>query len=176
MRRIALVGLFCLVTLAACRGSNPAASQAYQTFIKQLRAAGATVVETQEHDPDDFSGEDHHLTVNDGWVEVWAYATAEDASSDAARLSPDGGTFRRDNSITIYDWAASAYFAPHYYQKDRLIVLYVGGDSQLRTLLTHLLGAQFAGRAFEPLTRQQEASSRVRNDDFAFAQKRNAQE
>jgi hypothetical protein len=149
MRWMALVGLFCLVRLAACGGSNPAASQAYQAFSKQLRAAGATVVETQERYPGDFSGEAHHLTVNDGWVDVWAYATAEDASADAAHLSPDGGTFRRDNSITIIDWAAGASF--QYYQKDRLIVFlivfYEGTDSHLRALLIHLLGSPFAGRS-----------------------------
>lgn len=119
MRWRALVGLFCLVTLTACGGSNPAASQAYQTFVKQLRAAGTTVGETQEHYQDNFSGEDHHLTVNDGWVEVWAYATAEDASADAAHLSPDGGTFQRDHFVSISDWAADASF--QYYRKDRLI-------------------------------------------------------
>lgn len=82
-----MVGLFCLVTLTACGGPNPAASQAYQAFVKQLRAAGASVVEDQERYASDFSGEDYHLTVNAGWVEVYAYATPEEANADAAHLS-----------------------------------------------------------------------------------------
>ncbi len=146
MRWRAVVGLFCLVILSACGGPNPVASQAYQAFTKQLRAAGATVVEDQQRYASDFSGEDHHLTVNAGWVEVYAYATPEAANADAAHLSPDGGTFSRDHSVSISDWV----IPPHFYKKDRLIVLYVGRDSQLRAPLTRLLGPQFAGWAEEP--------------------------
>lgn len=141
MRWIVLVGLFCLVTLAACGGPNPDAQQAYQAFVKQLRAACASVVEDQERYISDFSGEDHHLTVNAGWVEVYAYPTPAEANADAAHLSPDGGTFQRDHSVSISDWA----IPPHFYKKDRLIVLYVGYDNQVRALLTRLLGPQFAG-------------------------------
>jgi hypothetical protein len=111
MQWIALVGLYCLVTLATSSGSNPAASQAYQTFVKQLRRAAATVVETQEHYPGEFSGEAHHLTVNGSRVDVWAYVTAEDASADAAHLSPDGGTFQCDNAVSFICWAAACPFS-----------------------------------------------------------------
>jgi hypothetical protein len=76
----------------------------------------------------------HHLTVNAGWIEVYAYATSEEANAD-------DGTFRRDHSVSVSDWA----IPPHFYKKDRLIVLYTGKDSQIRALLTHFLDLQFAG-------------------------------
>ncbi len=109
--------------------------------VTQLRVARATVVEDQERYTSDFSSEGHHLTVNAGWIEVYAYATSEEANADAAHLSPDDGTFRRDHSVSVSDWA----IPPHFYKKDRLIVLYTGKDSQIRALLTHFLDLQFAG-------------------------------
>jgi len=36
--------------------------------------------------------------------------------------------------------------APHFYRKDRLLVLYVGGSEQVRKALETILGPQFAGQ------------------------------
>ena len=152
MRRSAAIGwlwLYCsaLSVLVGCGGPNPAApnpttQDPYQAFVKQLRAAGASVVENNEKFAPGFSGEVHRLTVNGSSVDVYVYATPEDASADAARITPDGGTFLGDNSGTIFERSAP----PHFYKKNRLIVLYVGTDSQLLGLLTSLLGPQFAGQ------------------------------
>jgi len=36
--------------------------------------------------------------------------------------------------------------APHFYKTGRIIVLYVGSDEQILTLLQSVMGAQFAGQ------------------------------
>ncbi len=152
MQRSAVIGLamallLCLGVLVGCGGPNPAAPNhaaqgAYQAFVKQLRAAGASVVETDQKPLSEFSGEVHRLMVNGSCVDVFAWATPENASDDAAHLSPDGGTFSKDNTFSISDWG----MPPHFYKKNQLIVLYAGTDSQLLGLLTSLLGPQFAGQ------------------------------
>ena len=35
---------------------------------------------------------------------------------------------------------------PHFFRKERVIVLYLGTDAKVLAVLTELLGAQFAGR------------------------------
>lgn len=59
------------------------------------------------------------------------------AEEDAQQLGPDGNP--RTSMIT---WVAP----PHFFRKQRLIVLYVGDDAAVTTLLTDALGPQFAGR------------------------------
>ncbi len=59
------------------------------------------------------------------------------AAEDAAQIEPDG------NPKTMrISWIAP----PHFFRKERVIVLYVGSDSTVLALLTELLGPQFAGK------------------------------
>jgi len=127
-----------LIGVAACTHTSGAG---YQAFVKQLRAAGATVVEVSNNGTFPLSGDGHHITVNGGWVEVYEYVTLQDANADAAHISADGSTFRYGNSVSIYD----GVLPNHFYKKDVLIVFYTGTDSQVLKLLTNLLGPQFAG-------------------------------
>ena len=109
MQRSALFGLviallLCFGALVGCGGvhpaiPNPAAQDAYQAFVKQLRLAGTVVVETDQKPLSEFSGEVHQLIVNGSQVDVFAYATSQDANADAAHLSPMGAPF---NVATLF--------------------------------------------------------------------------
>ena len=70
-------------------------------------------------------------------IQVYEYASADPAESDAAQIEPDGNL-----RTTIIEWVAP----PHFYRAERLIVLYVGEDETTLALLSELLGPQFAGR------------------------------
>lgn len=59
------------------------------------------------------------------------------AEEDAQQIGPDGNP--RTSMIT---WVAP----PHFFRKERLIVLYIGDDPAVVRLLTAALGPQFAGR------------------------------
>jgi len=67
---------------------------------------------------------------------------AQVAQEDASRISRDGTSATTPTGVvhTTYDGP------PHLFRRERVIVLYVGDDAIVITLLTELLGAQFAGR------------------------------
>ena len=72
-----------------------------------------------------------------GDLQLFEYGSASAAGADGKRISPDGfgvGT-------THVDWVAP----PHFFLKGRVMVLYVGSDSAVLSLLQSLLGPQFAG-------------------------------
>ncbi len=58
------------------------------------------------------------------------------AQADAAQIQPNGQP--KTMSVT---WTGP----PHFFHKERVIVIYVGNDSQLLRELSKLLGPQFAG-------------------------------
>lgn len=58
------------------------------------------------------------------------------AEADASQLGPDGSP-----PTMMITWVAP----PHFFRKDRVIVLYTGTDQAVITVLTEALGPQFAG-------------------------------
>jgi hypothetical protein len=70
-------------------------------------------------------------------VQLFEYGTAAAAASDAHQIRADGS----GNSNTIVDWVAP----PHFFVKGRVLVIYVGNDRGVVSLLSSLLGSQFAG-------------------------------
>lgn len=78
------------------------------------------------------------IAIDADQVQVLEYADERSARADAARISPDGGTVGNSH----VDWIAP----PHFYRTGRLLVLYVGNRTDVKTALEGLLGPQFAGR------------------------------
>ncbi len=107
------------------------------SLIDHLRAANATVVPTGTVAQPFFSVTGQIITVNGEQVQVYEYTNDDGANTDAARISPDGGTI--GNSMV--DWIAP----PHFYKKGQLIVLCVGTSTSLMKVLESTLGAQLAG-------------------------------
>jgi hypothetical protein len=70
-------------------------------------------------------------------VQVFVFADEAAAHAAATTVPPDGSTFK----TMVVDWMAP----PHFYQRGRIIALYVGTDAATVQLLTSLLGQQFAG-------------------------------
>jgi len=71
-------------------------------------------------------------------LQIFEYGSASAASADAHQIRADGS----GNATTIVDWVAP----PHLYLKGRVLVIYVGSDPAVLSLLQSLLGPQFAGR------------------------------
>jgi hypothetical protein len=78
-----------------------------------------------------------------GRVQVFEYATTGALEADAATISPDG--FRI--GLTHIDWIAK----PHFFKNSRLIVNYVGCNTETIGLLEVVVGPQFAGGPVGPL-------------------------
>ena len=61
------------------------------------------------------------------------------AEADAKKFAPDG-TLADPGAVIAYDGP------PHLYRRERVIAIYAGSDPAVTSLLTRLLGPQFAGR------------------------------
>ena len=79
------------------------------------------------------------IAVESDQVQVFEYADERSAATDAARVSPDGGSVGGTQIL----WIAP----PHFYRRGRLLVLYVGSRADIRAVLEQVLGPQFAGRS-----------------------------
>lgn len=84
-----------------------------------------------------FSVSGTDIAVDTATVQVYEYADETTASSDAATIMANGYIVGNK----ALDWAAP----PHFFQNDRLIVVYVGSDETLLDSLEETFGAQVAG-------------------------------
>ncbi len=142
------LALLCAVSLA-CGETDPPMGPSpgeggpgpgTDNLIAALQAAGASVVRAEvlpRSSNPFFSVESTRLTVNGHNVNVWEYATSAEADAQAALISPNGAEI--GNSIV--DWIGP----PHFYRGSQLIVLYVGREESLLSLLQDVLGPQIAG-------------------------------
>ncbi len=113
-----------------------------EVLMMDLRSTGADVERSGTVSQPFFSVEGHLLTVKGETVQVFAYATIDEANAEAAGISPDGSSFQREGAATIVTWIEP----PHFFRRTVLLVLYVGGSNKVVGALEEVLGAQFAGR------------------------------
>lgn len=76
-------------------------------------------------------------------VQVFEYQAADEAQAAAAQVTPDGSAVASGDEMTRVDWVST----PHFYHRDRLIVVYVGDDDGVLDILDGTLGGPFAGAA-----------------------------
>ncbi len=110
----------------------------YVSLIDNLRVNNATVIPEGEIEQPFFSVTGFSIQVNSSSVQVFEYNTAEDAEADASFVSSDGSSIGTSMPFWVDD--------PHFYYKEKIIVLYVGDDPAIEELLESVLGSQFAGR------------------------------
>jgi mono/diheme cytochrome c family protein len=112
----------------------------YDTFTERLLDYGASVQHMGSINQPFLSGQGRIVRVNGEDLQVFEYANRGLAEDDIRDVRPDGCCF----GTTIISWMGS----PHLYQKDRLIVIYIGDNSSMRNLLENILGSQFAGATY----------------------------
>ncbi len=110
----------------------------YVSLIDNLRANDSTVNPEGEIEQPFFSVTGFSIQVNGVSVQVFEYDSAEGAEADASLVSPDGSSIGTSMPFWVDD--------PHFYYKEKIIVLYVGDDPAIEELLESVLGSQFAGR------------------------------
>jgi len=141
-RRTLIIVASCVLALLLLLGAAFAYSQAnaltYTTLLERLRAEGAAVSAAGEVQQPFFSAGGRVLTVDGEDVQTFEYATVFAMELDARQVAPDGDAVGKAVHI---GWVAP----PHFYKQGRLIVLYVGGDAGVQSLLAKALGPQFAG-------------------------------
>lgn len=110
----------------------------YVSLVEALQAAGAAVEPGDQVQQEFFGPVGQIIRVNGVDVQIFEYPDATAAEADATRVSDDGGSI----GTTMVAWVE----APHFYRAGKLIVLYVGTDTEVIALLDSVLGPQFAGR------------------------------
>ena len=119
----------------------------YISLVDTLRAAGATVDPAgPEAFTDYFAPQGQLLTVNGEGISAYEFGSAEEADAAAGGVSATGSsivTTMADGTemATMVTWVAP----PHFYKAGKLIVIYVGSDSDVNNALQEAMGPQFAG-------------------------------
>ena len=107
------------------------------SLLNSLRAARAGGEVTGEVDQPFLTVKGTMIKVRGEDVQVYQYANAVAADADGANISRDGATVGKSK----IHWIGT----PHFYKKEKLLVLYLGdNDAVLKTLET-FLSRQFAG-------------------------------
>jgi len=117
---------------------GPPAVEDQASLIVALETAGATVEAGDSVEQAFFSAVGQIIKVNGANVQVFEYESAETMESEASQVAPDGGSI----GTSMVTWMDT----PHFYKAGRIIVLYIGSDTTILSLLEDILGSQFAGR------------------------------
>ncbi len=129
------------VALSSCAAAptQPTDLGTVDALVRSLEQQGATVSRSGSFQPSShpyFSVAGEGLKVNGEDTTVFAYPGVDRAAADAAKVSPTGSTIGQ----TQISWMD----APHFYKRDRLIILYVGHSADMLKLLEAVLGPPFA--------------------------------
>jgi hypothetical protein len=140
-RKIVQSIIFAALAVSSCAANSLGPSELASTdaLVRALQQQGATVARAaalpQSAYPF-FSVGPRRIVVNGADVQVFEYANATRANSDASRISPTGTPIGQ-SQISWMD-------TPNFYKRDRLIVLYVGHSPDVMKPLEAILGAPFA--------------------------------
>lgn len=118
-------------------GGTVPASMTYDILVATLEETGATVEDVGGISQPFLAVQGHAIKVNGADVQIYQYENADVTAEEAMTIPADGASF----DTIMVTWVAT----PHFYISDKLIVLYVGDDAAVITLLESQLGPQFAG-------------------------------
>jgi hypothetical protein len=118
----------------------------YSTLLLYLHDSGASLVEEGEVSWSFFYDvEGRRVKVNGSSIEVYEYATTKGMESEASCVSPDGFGITKERGDMGVHKEVSWINPPHFYKAGRIIVMYIGDNSSIISLLENALGTQFAG-------------------------------
>jgi hypothetical protein len=109
----------------------------YTNLLSGLRATGARVEPGGRIEQPFLSVKGRLIKVDGEEVQVFQYPNARLADTQAARVSRNGRTV----GTAKVHWLGP----PHFYKREKLLVLYIGQNDQVLNALEAMLGHQFAG-------------------------------
>ena len=133
------VALFSIAACTTNETSIPDNINGVQDFVSALQSTGASTTEGDPITQPFLNVPGKRLTVNGSEVQVFEYSDPDEAQVEAAKVAPGGDSV----GTTMITWVAT----PHFFLSDTLLVLYVGNDGAVLSLLQDVLGPQFAGGA-----------------------------
>jgi hypothetical protein len=108
------------------------------SLIDTIRSKNLEVIPSGEVTQDFFSVKGTAIAIKNQQIQVFEYPSNAEAQKDAMKISEDGSSI----GTSMVTWIEP----PHFYHKERLIVLYLGNDKEVISILESALGKQIAGR------------------------------
>jgi hypothetical protein len=149
MRAFLAASAVLAVTLFAgsCERANPVGPSpltSTDALVAALREQGAMVTrgDVLPMAMPCFSVSGRLVLVNTGGTNVFEYASAAAADSDATKVTPDGSGVIDRGCAALITWVGP----PHFYKRDQLIVVYAGTAGDVLRPLEAVLGKPFASR------------------------------
>ncbi|WP_268542019.1 hypothetical protein [Candidatus Nitrosotenuis cloacae] len=109
----------------------------YASLVDSIKSRGIAVEPVEELDDSPFSTPTKVISVGGATIQVYEFQSESDAESARLTVSEDG----TEIGTSIIRWMDT----PHFYAKGKIIVLYVGQNPEVTSLLEAFLGNQFAG-------------------------------
>jgi len=119
-------------------GSRARAVNDYASLVDYFRAAGIKVQAEGEVEQPFLSVKGRAIKIHDEDVQVFQYSSAGAMEAQAARISRDGMAV----GTSKIHWLGP----PHFFKKEKLLVLYIGDEAKTLKTLETALGRQFAGQ------------------------------
>jgi hypothetical protein len=119
--------------------SSPQAEerQGPEGFIADIRDTGAEAEVADSFDGEPLASVQTLICVDREEVRVFTYGTVQERAAASSRIDPEDPT---KIGTAIVEWVGS----PRFWQRDRIIVLYLGTDESIIDVLTDLIGDPFA--------------------------------
>lgn len=112
--------------------------ETYEELTAALGHRGSTVNTLESIEQPFFEPVGQGLEVDGHQIQVFEYASVEDALAAAQGISADGSSI----GTTMVSWVET----PHFFTSGTLIVLYVGDAQTVLETLQAIMGPQIAGR------------------------------
>ena len=144
--------IFVLLSLTGCNASDPTPVshggpvQDHVSLVDTLRAQGLMVEPTGPISQPFFSVPGQTLQVNGQDIQVFEFADASSMKSQAKEISQDGMSIGN----TVVQWISP----PHFFSTGKIIVLYLGTDTELLKQLETALRKQMAGANPSPIGKE----------------------
>lgn len=144
LRTIAALTCLIVVIITAACDTGPSATppsshggpvRDQPSLIDALRASGLTVNPVVKVQQPVLSGTGDTVQVNSETIQVYEYSDAKAAQDDASKVQPNG---------TVPGVSVTWPGQPHFYLKERIVVIYPGTDQKVLTALEAALGKPFA--------------------------------
>jgi len=133
-----------VLVITAC-GSSPsvsampsgAAADGLEALVADLEAAGAQVALVGSFDPTPISRRAALVCASGQKIRVYIYGSQQERAVAASSIDPNDPSHV---GRAIIEWRGN----PRFWQRDRMIVLYLGKDQATEMLLSSILGPPFA--------------------------------
>lgn len=118
-------------------GSPQAARDGVEGLVADLQNAGAKVSVGAAFKADPIARQGVTVCIGREEIRVYTYATPQERMAVASTINPNDATHV---GASIVEWDG----APKFWQRDRILVLYLGRNAATTALLVSVLGSSFA--------------------------------